>query len=225
MIVVGPLDDLRPTRLGSLVSRLYIDPLSAIIMIESLKSRKSPSDLTLLHTITMTPDMDTLYVNASDHWIESFIDEHFEELSQEDNYDFLLRQAKTSAMLLDWISETKEEQISDRYRIGPGDIRRLAETAEWLMHSLSEISKYQELGLNFRAEQLSQRLHYGAGPDLLALLELKGIGRARARKLYAAGYTSLSKLSSAPLEELSRLIGPKVAEKVSGQLKAQEALP
>jgi helicase len=225
MILEGPEDELRPTRLGSLVSRLYIDPLSAIIMIESLKSRKNPSELTLLHVITMTPNMDTLYVNASDHWVESFIDEHYEELNQEDNYDFLLREAKTAAMLTDWVSEIKEEQISDRYRIGPGDIRRLAETSEWLMHSLSEISKHQELGLTYRAEQLSQRLHYGAGPDLLALLELKGIGRARARKLFSAGYTSLPKLRSAPLEDLSRLIGPKVAQKVAEQLKAQEAQP
>jgi len=218
MILEGPEGRLTPTRLGELVSRLYIDPLSAVIMIESLKSRKNPTDLTLMHLITKTPDLDTLYVNASDHWVELFIDQHYEELDSEDNYDYLLREAKTSAMLIDWISEVKEEQISDRYRIGPGDIRRLAETAEWLMHSLSELSKQQELGITFRAEQLSQRLHYGAGPDLLALLELKGIGRVRARKLYSAGFTSLEKLRSAPIEDIAALIGPKVAEKVAAQI-------
>lgn len=37
------------------------------------------------------------------------------------------------AMLSDWIGEVKEEFISERYRIGPGDICRSAETAVWLM--------------------------------------------------------------------------------------------
>jgi helicase len=220
---------IEPTRLGALVSKLYIDPLSAVIMIENVssssKDKKKPSDLKLIHLITMTPNMDLLYVQAADHWIEEFIDEHQDDFNPEGNYDFLLREAKTSAMLMDWIGEVKEEQVSDRYRIGPGDIRRIAETAEWLMHSLSELSKHLNLGLNFRAEQLSQRIHYGAGPDLLTLLNLKGVGRVRARKLYLAGYTSPEKLRAAPVEEIGRLIGPKIAEKVAAQLKKEEMLP
>lgn len=216
---------IKPTRLGALVSKLYIDPLSAVIMIENLSDQKKPSDLRLIHLITMTPNMDLLYVQAADHWIEEFIDEHQDDLNPEENYDFLLREAKTTAMLMDWIGEVREEQVSDRFRIGPGDIRRTAETAEWLMHSLSELSKHLTLGLNFRAEQLSQRIHYGAGPDLLQLLDLKGVGRVRARKLYLAGYTSLEKLRSADEADLGRLIGPKIAEKVVAQLKKEEILP
>lgn len=215
---------LEPTRLGALVSKLYIDPLSAVIMIDNLKDRQKPSDLTLIHLITMTPNMDLLYVQAADRWVEEFIDEHEKELNPEANYDFLLREAKTSALLMDWICEMKEEQISDRYHIGPGDIRRTAETAEWLMHSLSELSKHLNMGVNFRAEQLSERIHYGAGPDLLALLDLKGIGRVRARKLYQAGYTNLQKLQAADPEEIGRLIGQKIAEKVMVQLRKEEIL-
>lgn len=244
-------EEIEPTRLGALVSKLYIDPLSAVIMIENLTgtaqkrpmgsrapglkpselrppdlkpSELKPSDLRLIHLITMTPNMDLLYVQTADHWIEEFIDEHEDDLNPEENYDFLLREAKTSAMLMDWIGEVKEEQVSDRYRIGPGDIRRTAETAEWLMHSLSELSKHLNLGLTFKAEQLSQRIHYGAGPDLLQLLDLKGVGRVRARKLYLAGYTSLEKLQAAPIEDIGRLIGPKIAEKVMAQLKKGETL-
>lgn len=213
-------DGLKATPLGSLVSRLYIDPLSAVIMAENLKAKekKKPSDLMLVHLITMTPNMDLLYVQAADRWIEEFIDEHQDDLNDEENYDFLLREVKTTAMLMDWIGEVKEEEISDRYHIGPGDIRRSAETAEWLMHSLSELSKHQGLGLNYRADQLSLRIHYGAGPDLLSLIDLKGIGRVRARKLYQAGYTNLDKMKAAKLEDISQIIGPKIAEKVMAQL-------
>lgn len=267
MIHASDEDDLLPTRLGSLVSKLYIDPLSAVIMLQNLKKRKPGtertgslksagksakdlaalavaakagesaglqfssaldleragrkvfSDLGLVHLITMTPDMNLLYVQSADGWVEEFIDQHECELYDEDNYDYLLREAKTSAMLMDWIGEVHEEQIASRYHIGPGDIRRSAETAEWLMHSLAEISKHLDLGVTFIAEQLAERIHYGASQDLLALLNLKGIGRVRARKLYSSGITSLEKLKAADMTEVARLLGPKIAEKVISQLK------
>jgi helicase len=217
-------EDFAPTRLGALVSKLYIDPLSAVIIIEHLNNGRKLSDLTLMHLICMTPDMELLYIQTADQWVECFIDEHHDELNEEENYDWLLREAKTAVMLMDWISEIKEEIITERYHIGPGDIRRAAETAEWLMHSLAEISKHLDLGQTYRAEQLAQRIQYGAGPDLLTLLELKGIGRIRARKLHHAGYTHLDKLRAADLAELGRLIGPKIAEKVLSQLSKEETM-
>jgi helicase len=128
-------------------------------------------------------------------------------------------------MLTDWIGEVREEQISDRYRIGPGDIRRSAETAQWLMHSLAELSKQLDLGITFKAEQLSERIKYGAGQDLLSLLSLKGIGRVRARKLHLSGITSLDKLKAANPADVSRLLGPRIAEKVISQLKREEMEP
>jgi helicase len=231
--------DLHPTRLGSLVSKLYIDPLSAVIMLENLKKRrrsdtgrdalesdraaqKKPSNLGLMHLITMTPDMNLLYIQSADSWVEEFIDQHQLELYDEDNYDYLLREAKTTAMLMDWIDEVHEEQIATRYRIGPGDIRRFAETAEWLMHSLAELSKNLELGITFQTEQLAERIHYGAGQDLLALLNLKGIGRVRARKLHLSGITSIEKLLAADQAGLVRLLGPKIAEKVISQIRKEK---
>jgi len=233
MIEEGGGVELKPTLLGSLVSKLYIDPLSAVTMVEHLKSdkgdkddtsrgKKKISDIALIHLITMTPDMELLYIQAADSWVEEFIDAHQDELNNEENYDWLLKEAKTTAMLTDWISEAKEEYISDRYHIGPGDIRRSVETAEWLMHSLAELSKHLDLGVTFKAEQLGERIHYGAGPDLLALVELKGIGRVRARKLFLAGYTSLIKLRAADPTEIGNIIGPKIAEKVIAQLRGQQ---
>ena len=39
MIVDSPEGDLTPTKLGSLVSKLYIDPWSAVIMLENLAEK------------------------------------------------------------------------------------------------------------------------------------------------------------------------------------------
>jgi len=245
-------EELLPSKLGSLVSKLYIDPLSAVIMLEALERKradrsigqatmksspftpaldlsraasKAPTELGLIHLITMTPNMDLLYVQSADGWVEEFIDQHQSELYDEDNYDYLLREAKTAAMLMDWIGEVNENQIASRYRIGPGDIRRTAETAQWLMHSLAELSKQLDLGITFKAEQLAERIHYGASQDLLGLLNLKGIGRVRARKLYLSGITSLEKLKVADQAGISRLLGPRIAERIFHQLKKEENLP
>ncbi len=244
--------ELLSSKLGSLVSKLYIDPLSAVIMLEALERKradknmvhasmksskftpaldlsraasKAPTELGLIHLITMTPNMDLLYVQSADGWVEEFIDQHQSELYDEDNYDYLLREAKTAAMLMDWIGEVNENQIASRYRIGPGDIRRTAETAQWLMHSLAELSKQLDLGITFKAEQLAERIHYGASQDLLGLLNLKGIGRVRARKLYLSGITSLEKLKAADQADISRLLGPRIAERIFHQLKKEENLP
>jgi len=127
-------------------------------------------------------------------------------------------------MLMDWICEVNEEKISSKYHIGPGDIRRCAETAEWLMHSLAELSKHQQLGITFKAEQLAERIHYGAGPDLLALLSLKGIGRVRARKLHTAGITSMERLKAAAPAQIAALLGPRIAERVISQIGRMEEM-
>lgn len=213
--------DLRPTPLGALVSRLYIDPLTARIVVDNLRSKDAAkiTDLTLLHLITMTPDMDTLYIQASDGWVEEFIDQHYGEFCNEDNYDWMMREAKTAALLLEWVCESEEEKIADRFRVGPGDIRRVAETAEWLMHSAGRLSEHLDLGATFRIYQLEKRIHYGAGPDLLSLLDLKGVGRVRARRLHRAGYTSIEKLREAKPADIAEVVGPRIAEKVMAQLR------
>lgn len=214
--------DLTPTPLGSLVSRLYIDPLSALVMIQGVRGVRRPSELTLIHVITMTPDMELLFVQQSDNWLEDFISDHSSELGSEENLDWLLREVKTASMLLDWINEMHEDRIADKYKIGPGDVMRIAETAEWLMSALHRISKHMDLGVTYLAERLALRIHYGAGDELLQLLELRGIGRVRARKLYQAGYRSLESLKAADRSTLSGILGPKIAEMVISQLKESD---
>ncbi len=210
--------DLEPTSLGSLVSRLYIDPLSARIVVDNLMDRGRPADLTLLHLICMTPNMELLYIRSRDDWVEDFVDEHLADLCPEENYDWMLKEAKTAAMLMSWIYESSENEICERYGVGPGDVRRVTETAEWLMHSTAQLSRHLDLGATRQSARLEKRLHYGANRDLLALLELTGIGRVRARKLYLAGYTSQESLKVASESEIGRIVGPKIAEKVMAQL-------
>jgi len=56
------------------------------------------------------------------------------------------------------------------------------------------------------------------------LLDLKGVGRVRARKLHQSGITNREKLKSTDPVEIARLLGPKIAEKVLLQLAREERM-
>lgn len=218
---------LSPTPLGRLVSRLYIDPLSASIMIRALDKSKQPSTLALLHSICSTPDMRHLYMRSKDYiWILKVLVEREHELLERksafdgEEYEWYLSEVKTALMLESWISEEKEERITERFNIGPGDIRALAETAEWLMHSLAELSKHFRHPAARQGRELEQRIRYGAAPELLPLIQLRDVGRVRARMLYSSGYRDLEAIRNASVEELARVpaIGEKIARKILQQV-------
>lgn len=220
-MVVEREDRLHATPLGRLVSRLYIDPLSASIVIKGLQTVRKSTPPTLIHLICSTPDMRKLYLRSGDYiWVESFATQHHSELAPKstNNYEWYLAEVKTSMMFLDWIDERNENDITKRFGIGPGDIRALAETAEWLMHSTAELSAFLRSPHTRDARHLVQRIRYGIKPELLELTRLHGIGRARARRLYDAGYTDLSKIKNAEPKKIAKLIGAGVAAKVMEQL-------
>jgi len=62
------------------------------------------------------------------------------------------------------------------------------------------------------------RLKHGAKEELLPLLRLKNIGRVRARKLFRRGLKDISSLKKASFQELSSLLGGKIAKDVLSQL-------
>jgi len=215
-------NNLYPTKLGRLISRLYIDPLSASIILNGIKDLGNikVTDLTLLHLICKTPDMQTLYLRSGDYdWINFFAKEHKKELFTPEDYEWFLSEVKTASLLQDWISEKNEKDISSKYKVGPGDIRRIAETAEWLMHSLAELASFTRSPYSEPARTLVTRIRYGASTELLELISLRDIGRVRARRLYNAGYTNLVALREGNFKEIARLIGPKVAYNVFKQME------
>ncbi len=60
-------DALVPTNFGKLVSRLYIDPLSAARIAKGLREAENLTELTLLHLVCSTPDMRLLYMRSQDY--------------------------------------------------------------------------------------------------------------------------------------------------------------
>ncbi|MDI6903078.1 MAG: ATP-dependent DNA helicase [Methanocellales archaeon] len=212
-------EKLRATSLGRLVSRLYIDPLSASIIIKALRSVDEIVSLTLLHLVCRTPDMRKLYLRSNDYtWVSDFAEQHDEEFVCVEEDEWFLAEVKTAMMFLDWIDEVHENDITKKFGIGPGDIRTLTETAEWLVHSTAELSAFLRLPFTREARRLVERIRYGIKEELLELVKIRGVGRVRARRLYDAGFTDLDKLKNADPKAIGELVGTKIAVKILEQL-------
>ena len=66
--------------------------------------------------------------------------------------------------------------------------------------------------------KLRIRVEQGVREELLPLLQLRGIGRVRGRKLYANGIKTIAEVKNASLTTLSQILGKKVAEEVQKQV-------
>ena len=222
-------DEVRATRLGRRVSQLYIDPLTAVILLDIYeRGAKSPSAFGLLHSIALTPDVPTIPMKRLGSGIlESELDRRVDGLMipppspEEENYEEYMEAFRLALVLEAWINEVPEGELYERFRVQPGDMAALRERASWIAYAASQIAKiagYREYVQPY--DKLSDRLRYGVREELLPLVKLRGIGRVRARALYRAGYTSIEKLREARPEELMKIpgIGSRIIELLKGQL-------
>ncbi|MCS7125933.1 MAG: DEAD/DEAH box helicase [Aigarchaeota archaeon] len=220
---------LKATRLGVRVAQLYIDPLTANILLENLsRTLTSPSTLGLLHLITSTPEVPKIPMKRlSPYMLEERLEKEKKGMvipipdPEDQGYEEYIEALRLAMVLEAWIEEVSEAELYDRFGVQPGDLFALREASEWIAYSASQISKvagYLDYVTLF--ERLSERIRYGVREELIPLTRLKGIGRVRARALYRAGYTSLEKLRSATLDDLVRVlgIGRSTAEKIVEQL-------
>ncbi|MEM2717419.1 MAG: DEAD/DEAH box helicase [Archaeoglobaceae archaeon] len=213
-------EEIIPKKLGILVSKLYIDPLTGFIFYDTLKKFDNLSEISALHLICRTPDMERLSLRKDDYWVEDMAFKLRNELTYYPSqysvdYDWFLEELKTALCLKDWINEVDENEICSRFLIAPGDLRRLIETAEWLAHALSRIAS--EFGRN--VPRLEERIRYGIKEELLELVSIRNIGRVRARKLYNAGIKTKADII-ANRSRIGKLIGEKIAEKVLRDLES-----
>ncbi len=209
------------TPFGKLVSFLYLNPETAVAfkkIIQSIKSNsfKKNNVFGFLHIITTSPDFYPKF---------SFRKQDIDEFSIlfYNNYDEfffdveVIDCSRSLWTLYEWITEASEKRIHDKMAIEPGDIHRIVEVSNWMISSIFEITKL--LGRNDLLPSifsLQNRIKHGIKQELVPLVQIKDIGRARARSLYSYGIyvpndlltVSESKLSSIPK------IGPKLAKKL-----------
>jgi len=212
---------LKPTFFGKRTSDLYIDPLSAVKMRDALREARDDS-FYHLWTICTTPDMPKLYLRRGDYaWVEQKIEEAELTFPVED-YDFFLAEVKTASLLHDWIAEREEEEVTKKFGIGPGDVRRMTDQGEWLLYSMAELGKIFNKKKVRSLTRLTIQVQYGVKEELLELISLRGVGRVRGRALFQRGFKTLKDLQKANPNDLARIptIGPTLAGKIKEQVGA-----
>jgi helicase len=212
-----------PTPFGSRTSRLYIDPVSALILkkgLEKIHAGQNLSGVGLLHMVACCPDSEILSVGKNDYdELEYFANKVQDELiitrdevAVLEDYYTALGIMKTVFMLTRWMDEEKEEDICDRFNIGPGDIFRHTESCQWLLYASQSIAEvYRFKKLTHFIEDVRSRVRYGIKEELLGLTRLKGIGRVRARILFQHGFEKPADLKKASAEHLGMIRGIGVA--------------
>lgn len=199
------------TEYGKIVSDLYIDPLSAVVLREYLSKHYSVDSA--LYYVCKTADMNTIpYRNNDYSAVEDFLDEINEEpTTQED-----LSSAKTAIILKEWINETPVRSIEERFLIGYGDIQSRVNTADWISYSLSRLSMRFKPEIHVSLENLNFRIKEGVKEDIITLTLIPRIGRVRARRLYQNGFKSIQALADAEPSSIASIYG--FSTKLAGQV-------
>ena len=219
-------EELKATPLGKRVAQLYIDPVTAHNIILGLKkSGKNPSAFSILQLITSQLEMrPRLRLRKSDYdkVNQKLVEEELivnEPDVYDPEHDDFLDSVKTAMFFEDWIEENTEEELLERYNIRPGEIKTKIDNADWLLYASEEIAKIiekQEIVKELRKIRI--RVINGVKEDILPLLQIKHIGRVRARKLFSNKIRDLKGLREISITALSQIIGAKTAASVKEQL-------
>ena len=162
------------------------------------------STLGLYHLVARTPDMYELYLRSGD-------EEEYGVLAAEREAELLgrapsefaaefedwLSALKTARLLEDWASEVEEDTITERYDVGPGDIRGKVETAEWLLGAAESLASSEGLDVVPAIREARTRAEHGVRSELVDLASVRGVGRKRARRLFEVGVESPAALRDA----------------------------
>jgi helicase len=163
------------------------------------------SALGLYHLVARTPDMYELYLRSGDS--ERYSEEAYERETEllgdapteyeEGRWEDWLAALKTARLLEDWADELDEDRITERYGVGPGDIRGKVETAGWLLGAAESLADELDLPVGGAIQRARMRVEHGVREELLELAGVRNVGRKRARRLFDAGIADRAALRDA----------------------------
>jgi helicase len=190
------------TKFGKTVSDLYIDPKTAIILRDYFNEKHS--ELLALYTICTTPDVLNFRANRdeAEGIVEYFMDNNIILETEEE-----VHSAKTAMVLTDWINEVPINRISEKFNIGPGDIQAKVSSCDWISYSLARLSSMYKAEIRRDLENLNYRIKEGVREEIISLTMISGIGRVRARRLFASGLKTIEDISRSTPELISLIPG------------------
>lgn len=212
------------TRIGKRVSELYIDPLSAKILIDGIeKIDENTKEIYIFQLIASTTEMKYL-VNVRESEYEKLLSFYYSNIGKflieipsefDLDFEFFLPTFKLALILDAWINEKNEDEILKEFKVTPGELRGILEIADWMLYSLHELALLLgKMNILKKIKKLRIRTKYGIKEELIPLIRIEGIGKVRARKLYNYGIKSIEQLRKIPLATLAIILGPRIAENV-----------
>jgi len=211
--------------IGKRVSDLFLDPKSAFDLITALKSKKDFNEMSYLFVWSK---MNEFYpkISLSKKISKIIFDEFNSQLRylpySEEELFFETDSVETyfnALVLKEWINEKKEQELFDDFGLLPGTLFSKTQIIDWLSYSTIELAKV--LGENrhiTESRKIAMRVKYGVREELLSLVELKGIGRVRARKLFRAGIKKPSDIKKNTFQ-VQKILGEKITQELKKQLK------
>ncbi|MCF7799317.1 hypothetical protein K9M74_05425 [Candidatus Woesearchaeota archaeon] len=224
---------LTATLLGQRVSELYLDPLTAHVLLVGLQKLScNPKESTdeeqtfalihLLHcSLEMIPllrakaiDMEMIQTRRLEQEF-LFTEEEFYDVSVDDFDDSI----KSTQCMLDWMSERTEDELFERYNVRPGELSIKLQKADWLLYACEELARMSNLKPVIKIiKQVRVRAKHGVKAELLTLLHFKNIGRVRARKLFTHHVKTIKDVERATPEFLEGIVGVKIAQSLKEQV-------
>lgn len=219
-------ENLKPSRIGKRVAELYIDPITANTIIDGL-TKMTPNHTNIIQLLCNCLEMKPLLnLRKGDYdEINMFLASIQDDLlfKPPNDWDFeyedYLRSMKTINMFSAWMEEDGENQLLETFHITPGELRVRLDNADWLLYATQELGLLMNLMDTLKhVRKVRLRIKYGIKEELLPLIKLKSVGRARARRLFESKLKSPSDLRKVPVESLARIVGPKTAEEIKKQV-------
>ncbi|WP_435359667.1 DEAD/DEAH box helicase [Haloarchaeobius sp. DFWS5] len=146
-------DGLDATKLGELVSRVYVDPVTGASVIDAIERASDLpriTSLTVLELVCDTTDMPELYTrNEEAGRLTDAAMRRENELAKsvmdfDGDFQSWLDVFKTAHMLDAWAKGDEADAVAERYGVGPGDVRRIAERGAWLLAATESLAQYIE---------------------------------------------------------------------------------
>ena len=213
-------DSFKPTKFGEKVFWLRLDPKTAFEITGYIENYVQGAKHTfgVLHMITNLPEFyPQIPYEMNEIIIKSEHEKLYTEQKFQDDNCF-----KSLLILHYWIDAMTFSDMSKNFDAEPGDIFYMQQNAVQLAYAFREIARYwKNQILVDELDIIRKRIRYGVPEKYLELVEIKNVGRVRAKNLYYAGLRTRQSLRDISLDKLSAIdkIGLTLAKSIKSQVE------
>ncbi|GET88811.1 DNA polymerase theta, putative [Leishmania tarentolae] len=116
---------------------------------------------------------------------------------------FTAKRFYVALMLADVLAEVPMTTVEQRYNVSRGQLQSLMRSASMFSSSITSFCHAMEwFSLEAVLSSFVKRLGFGVKPDLLPLMEIRGMQPPRARALWNAGFKNLASMAAADADDM-----------------------